>query len=382
MKICIFVHNFLPFLGGVERYVYNLSKELIARKHKIVIVTNNTMDVETYENMDGIDIYRFDCIKLLSGRFAIPKVNKTNRKIMSEVNKNKFDFTIITPRFYIHSYIGARFAKKKKIPALVIEHGTGHFTVNNIFLDKLGALYEHIITKLVKRNVPHFAGVSNACNEWLKHFNVTAELVLYNAIDLNGISSILEKNDRSFREEYNIPPDAVVVTYTGRLIAEKGIEKLIKACLRKDYNKDIYLFIAGDGDLFEKINKIHNDRIITLGRLKFSDIIGLLKDTDIYCLPTDYAEGLPTSVLEAIACRDYVITTKAGGSKELICSPEYGIILKNNTSDAISVAIENYIDDAESSELAIENAYKKLSEEFTWVRTTDKFLNYVNQNMK
>ena len=382
MKICFFVHNFLPFLGGVERYVYNLSKELTVRGHEIVIVTNNTVKVKTHDRMDEIEIYRLDCIDLLDGRFAIPKFNKTNRKIMNRVKSIKFDFVVVTPRFYIHSYIGARFAKKSNIPALVIEHGTGHFTVNNKMLDLAGEIYEHIITKLVRRNVNHFAGVSMACNEWLKHFNIAAELTLYNAIDLEGIEAVDDEKNINYREKYNIPDDAVIITYTGRLIAEKGIEKLIAAGLDKKYNREVYLLIAGDGDLLEKINTINNEKIVVLGRLDFSEVVNLLRQTDIYCLPTDYAEGLPTSVLEAIACKSYVITTRAGGSKEVIIDSGYGTILQENTSDGISKAIDKYITAPEKANMAIENAYDRVSKKFTWVHTTDVFLNYVKNKLK
>ena len=45
MEICIFAHNYLPNLGGVERYLYSMSKELHKRGYNVTIITNNIKGV-------------------------------------------------------------------------------------------------------------------------------------------------------------------------------------------------------------------------------------------------------------------------------------------------------------------------------------------------
>ncbi len=59
--ICIFTSNFLPNLGGLERYVYNMSKEFMRRGHQVTIVTSNTMLLPWRDNMEGMTIYRLPC---------------------------------------------------------------------------------------------------------------------------------------------------------------------------------------------------------------------------------------------------------------------------------------------------------------------------------
>lgn len=376
MEICIFASNYLPNLGGVERYVYNVSKELVKRGNSVTIVTNNTVDGKTHEKILGIEIYRLPCFKLLNGRFPVLKYNNVCRKLMKKVSEKRYDYIIVTPRFYIHSFLGARYAKKRRIPALVIEHGTGHFTVNNAVLDFAGRIYEHIITFFVKCNLRNFAGVSKACNKWLKHFNISTDIVLYNSISLEDIECI--ENTIDFRKKYNIPDDGIVVTYTGRLIAEKGIEKLINACKKID---NVYLFIAGDGELYNQIKSIKSKNIIPLGKLEFESVITLLRQSDIYCLPTDFAEGLPTSVLEAIACKCYVITTKAGGSKEIITDKNYGTILEKNTVDEIKKEIKYVLGNREKCNLAVQRAYEKVEQNYTWKKTVDNLVSIINSQL-
>lgn len=376
MEICIFAHNYLPNLGGVERYLYNTSNELIKRGHKVTIVTNNTVSGEQYEKMSGVNVYRLPCFKLLNGRFPVLKYNKLCRELIKKVSEKKYDYIIVTPRFYIHSFFGVHYAKKRKIPSLVIEHGTGHFTVNNAVLDFAGRIYEHMITFLVKCNAKNYAGVSRACNKWLEHFHITTDLTLYNSVSLEDIESI--KNTVDFRKKYNIPDGGVIVTYTGRLIAEKGIVKLINACKKID---NVYLFIAGDGELYNQIKSIKSKNIIPLGKLEFESVVTLLRQSDIYCLPTDFAEGLPTSVLEAIACKCYVITTKAGGSKEIITDKNYGTILEKNTVDEIKKEIKYVLGNREKCNLAVQRAYEKVEQNYTWKKTVDNLVSIINSQL-
>ena len=51
-KYCIFAAQFLPHMGGIENYTYNISKELIRRGNQVVVITNNTIDSPIHENIE------------------------------------------------------------------------------------------------------------------------------------------------------------------------------------------------------------------------------------------------------------------------------------------------------------------------------------------
>ena len=67
-----------------------------------------------------------------------------------------------------------------------------------------------------------------------------------------------------------------------------------------------------------------------------------------------------------------MVTTRAGGSKELITGKEYGIILKDNSPESIYQALEILIKDREYRIKAAENCYERLNEKFTWNRIAQK----------
>ena len=370
---CIFSAQYLPHLGGVERYTNNLGKKLVENGNKVVVVTSNTEKLQNKEEMDNILVYRMPCFNLLNGRFPILRFGKEGNNLYKELLSMEIDEVIINTRFYIHSYFGVKYAKKKKIKPILIEHGTDHFTVNNKILDWFGALYEHGITWAIKRKCDNFYGVSKACSNWLRHFGIMSKGELYNAVDTNHINQIIRNVKRTIRDEYKLEKESIIITYAGRLVKEKGVQKLITAFLRVRENyPNLDLFIAGDGDLYDELKQINNSNIHILGKVPFEQVVRLMKDSDIFVLPTDYPEGFPTSVLEAVACNCFVITTEAGGSKELIINHDYGIVMKDNTVDELIETLSEAILNWEYREKAVKLSYSRLLGYFTWNVITNK----------
>lgn len=371
---CIFSAQYLPHMGGVENYTYHLAKELVKKGNRVTIVTSNVENVKTYEEESGIEIYRIPCWNMINGRFPILKLNKKFWKINTKISKKNYDMVIVNTRFYLHSIYGVLFGKKNKIRTIFIEHGTGHLTLHNKVLDFIENIVEHSMTYVEKRFCKEFYGVSEACLEWLKHFHIKGKGVLYNAIDLQDIEKKIKQCKFSYKEKYHISNDGIVISFTGRLLKEKGILTLIKAVedILKT-NNNVYLLIAGDGGEWKEVKKFESEHIILLGRIDAEKVVTLLKDTDIFCLPSD-SEGMPTSVLEAVACKAYVVTTSKGGAKELICDDSYGIIMDNNDLCTVKRGLEKAIANKEGRENAVELVYQRLQKCFTWEKVAEKLI--------
>ncbi|WP_270643822.1 glycosyltransferase family 4 protein [Merdimonas faecis] len=365
-KYCIFAAQYFPHLGGVERYTYNLAKTLMSNGNKVVVVTSNVYNLKEYENMDGIPVYRLPCWNLLDGRYPILKPGKKTAKIYRILRQQKFDMVIVNTRFYFHSLFGMVFARRQKIKCITLDHGTSHLSVHSKFWDFVGGVFEHALTKVDRIFCKDYYGVSLACNEWLSHFHIKARGVLYNSIDLQQIRDMLSEESISYRQKYNIPKNAVVITFTGRLLREKGLPSLLDVMERIEKEReDVFLFIAGDGDMEEEIQRRKGRYIIPLGRIDFENIVALLKETDIFCLPS-FSEGFSTSILEAAACGCYIVTTARGGAKELLINEEYGCVIPNNQEDILYHALIEAIDNNERREKGIQLTYARIERKFTW----------------
>lgn len=365
-KYCIFAAQYFPHLGGVERYTYNLAKKLKEDGNQVVIVTSNVYRMKEYEKMDGIPVYRLPCFNLLKGRYPVIKFNSQFWKINRILKKKRFDMVIINTRFYLHSLYGMIFARKIHAKCITLDHGTSHLSIHNRFWDTVGAIFEHGFTKVGMLFCKDYYGVSEACNNWLRHFNIKAKGVLYNSIDLAEVEELKQKNMESYRQMYDIPEDAVVISFTGRLLKEKGLPSLLNVMdrLHKDGVK-AYLFIAGDGDMGQEINQRKNEYIIPVGRIDFEHIVSLLKESDIFCLPS-FSEGFSTSILEAAACECYIVTTARGGARELLIDDDYGCVIPNNEEAILYKALLETINNPEKRKKGIELTYQKVKTDFTW----------------
>lgn len=147
------------------------------------------------------------------------------------------------------------------------------------------------------------------------------------------------------KEKISWYPGDIIVTFTGRLLKEKGIFEFLESARRLTGKKNNYKFIiAGWFDfnnpsciLQDQLKKhLINDRIIYLGGI--NEVRELLYLTDIFVLPT-YREGFPRSVLEAMAMGVAVITTDVPGARESIIDDYNGLIVPVKNIELLMQAI-------------------------------------------
>lgn len=186
------------------------------------------------------------------------------------------------------------------------------------------------------------SNVSNEAKKSLVSKGAFAEEQLetvYNGIDLNKFKKISSKQE-------NNSDDVVKILAVGRLSMPKDYPNLLNAIkiLKNKTNKKFHLKIAGDGELRLTIEKMIdnlglNDVVSLLGRR--SDIPFLLNQADIFVLASEF-EGLPTVVLEAIACECYVVATDCGGTSEIM--GDTGQLVPTKNSPALALALEKTIE--------------------------------------
>lgn len=374
--IAIFSGYYLPHLGGVERYTYNLAQKLKKMGYKIIIITSRyNEDLKEIEETDYAKIVRLPTYKIVSERYPINKQNRRCKELLEIVKKENINSAIIQTRFWTTSYIASKFVEKNNIPACLIEHGSTHFTVNNKILDFFGEIYEHQLTNSIKKRVKDYYGVSKKCTEWLKHFNIEAKGVFYNSVNTEEI----EKYNKYIKKS----AEKIVITYTGRMIEEKGVLRLIEAFknLEKKYN-NLELNLAGDGPILEKIIQDNKNiaSIKVLGTISHEEVLKLLGRTNIFVNPSHFSEGLPTTILEAGMMKCAVVATPMGGTVEIISNENIGYICGFET-DEIQDKIEKIINDKEKMKKMGINIEKKVKEEFSWDVTAKKIANTIKYSV-
>jgi colanic acid/amylovoran biosynthesis glycosyltransferase len=165
---------------------------------------------------------------------------------------------------------------------------------------------------------------------------------------------------------------------TARLAPEKGIEFLLQALsilIQKNHN--VRLRIAGDGpSRFALENACRTlgimDRVQFLGSLNEQSLTDELSSSDLFVLPS-LAEGVPVSVMEAMAVGVPVIATNVAGTSELVEHGRTGLLVRPTDSEALSNAIIEMIRDHDLRRRSAQLGRAKVADEFDIRKEVRKF---------
>lgn len=139
-------------------------------------------------------------------------------------------------------------------------------------------------------------------------------------IDIAAARAFSGRRD-SLRTEWGIDQDAVVVATVANYRKQKNYPVLLEACaLATARDPQLRFVVVGQGPGAREVEALHaalglGDRMLLLGYRP--DAIAVLSAADIFTLSSDY-EGLPVSLMEALALGLAVVCTDVGGISETI----------------------------------------------------------------
>ena len=242
------------------------------------------------------------------------------------------------------------------------------------------------LDKTTNRFARHIIAVAGACRDFLiQHESISPEKITLvpNAIDLRRFSPGNADRPNS-RNKFGLPIDAKVIAGVGRLNPQKNFSLFldIAAALASRF-PELRFLLAGEGPeesmLREKARALGlADRIIFAGYV--ADTRQVYAAADILLMPSRF-EGLPMTLLEAMAMGLTVVASKLDGIAEVIEDGREGFLIESNDThgfvDRCAALLEN---PTKSSELA-SNARAKIEARFSVERMTsaveaiyDKFL--------
>jgi glycosyltransferase involved in cell wall biosynthesis len=184
-----------------------------------------------------------------------------------------------------------------------------------------------------------------------------------------------------YKKEHNLK-NKVLMTM-GRIVPWKGIKALIEIMpyiLEK--HSDTSLVIIGDGPELDNLKKLVSDSKLTdsvtfLGKITDTQEKSKLYDvTDVVVLNTFY-EGMSNVLLEAMALKKPVVTTRVGGNPEFV-NNDNGILVEYNNKEQITSAILKLLDNSDRAQSLGEHGYQT-TQQYTWDSLVEKNINVIDK---
>lgn len=176
-------------------------------------------------------------------------------------------------------------------------------------------------------------------------------------------NSIIVKEDKN-KKDYS----AKKILFLGRVGKRKGVYDILQVA-HKIISKypDVKFIIAGDGEV-DKVKKICIDKEINknieiIGWVSGDDKVKLLNEATVYLLPS-YNEGMPISILEAMAYKLPIISTNIGGIPQLISNNSEGFIFEPGDLEKLEEVLDKILEDRDLRERLGNNSFNKVNSKF------------------
>ena len=353
MKILIASDLHYPTINGVATFSRNLARGLADHGHEVLVIAPSQSGKKCKE-VDGNHVI----IRTNSISFPFYQNFRISPNPMREVKKIIEDFDPDVIHIQMVLWIGnaaLKVGNKKGIPIVSTNHAMPENLMDNL---KLLAPVSRPINYILKAYGARFHSkadyVTLPTQAAIDMFNANDKIVVpmlpvSNGIDIGRFTPTLA--DKDIYKTFELPLDAPIVTYIGRLDAEKHLSVLMRAFARVHAtHPDAHLLVVGDGTdaphLHEMMYELGLDEHTTFtGKVSDDDLVQLHKVGTVYCMPSP-AELQSIATLEAMASGQPIVAVDAGALRELCQHERNGFLCEKDNDEQIADGIRAIISDA------------------------------------
>jgi len=348
--------------GGGPEHIFQLLKRLNQSEWEIIICTFN----------DGLYWKKFNSLGIKTYNLPLRIFSlKTACKLFLILKKEKPDLIHTHgkgPGFY-----GRFISSFLNIPAVHTFHGF-HYEDLKIFTQWIHLAIENFLSLYTDQHVFVSTGEKNRARV-LKFLNETNSIVIHNGVDHKYINSLPITRNKALElsENEDWGKNKILGTIS-RLSPEKGILSLLAAFSKAIKEiPDLRLLIIGGypeehKDYYLKIKElIAQENLSNCVRILGyrEDAVKILKCVDFY-ISSSLSEGLPISILEAIASGIPTIATEIAGNKDILCNSVFGVLTNPGSADSLYKGIVTMVN-MTNDELNFisKNSYNRIKNHFS-----------------
>lgn len=344
-----------------NKTVFNFRGDLI--KHMIaegneVYVTGPNRDYE--EDILALGVKELIEIPFVKDNTSIRGDLSYLRSVRHAIRSLKPDLVFsYTIKPVIYGSIAAKSAKVPHIYAMVT--GLGRVYANNGLKTKI----VRMVTKILYK----------------KAFKACDRVIFQNGDDIEELVAggylIKEKTAQVNGSGVNMKrflktplPEAPTFLMVSRVIREKGIMEYCEAArsVRKEFPNVKCILLGGFDTSIGALQRGDIEQYIADGSIEYpgevKDPVSYFEKSSVFVLPSYYREGLPRTILEAMACGRPVITTDWPGCREPVEDGVNGYLVPVKDSESLADRMKQIINNSVQLNQMSEAAYKTCTEKY------------------
>lgn len=357
MKILIASDLHYPTINGVATFSRNLARGLAEHGHEVLVIAPSQNGRKSKE-VDGNHVI----VRTTSVIFPFYQNFRISLNPAREVRKIIEDFDPDVIHIQMLMGIGQaamRYGNKLGIPIVSTNHAMPENLMDNL---KLLAPVSRPINYILKAYGARFHSkadfVTLPTQSAIEMFGAGDKLAVpmrpvSNGIDLRRFTPGVAPGE--LYKTYRLPKDKPIVSYIGRLDAEKHLPVLLRAFVRvRAVHPEAHMLIVGDGTEAGNLRALAHDlglghHVSFTGRVSDEELVQLHKVGTVYCMPSP-AELQSIATLEAMASGQPIVAVDAGALRELCQDGRNGYLCPQDDDNAIADGIGAIISDTEKRE--------------------------------
>lgn len=358
MKILQTPVRFYPFTGGVENYVYYLSRELVKSGNQVKVVCANEPPTKTNDMVDGIQVQRLPYI----GKLANTNITSGLPSVLSTADCDIIHTHIPTPWCADWS---AFYSQRKNKPLVVTYHND---IIGKGVASLIARIYNSFALKYVLKTADKIVITQPS------YLNSSAHLTEYrDKIEIipNGVDVDKFNPEKMQTDDFSY---IFFLSVLDEFHQYKGLDYLLKALkIVKDKIPNVKLIVGGKGVLLDHYQEMAAslglmDNIEFAGFIPDEQIVDYYNQANVFVLPSisSLQEGFGIVALEALACQTPVVTTNIVGVAEDLKQIEGGLVVPPKDTKKLADAIIQILDDEQLQNEMGERGRKLVEEKYTW----------------
>ena len=362
LKILVINYEFPPLGGGGGVASYDFALEW-KKYGKIDVLTSNFKGLNSFENINGINIFRTKIFFrksrdtatflsmlsfLITGFLMGVKLCKKNR------------YNIINTHFAIPTGpLGYILSKIFKIPNVLSLHGGDIYDPSKKMSPHKNPIFGRIVKFILNRADRIVAQSNSTRDNAIKYYSPNKDIAI---IPLGFHPPIISKKNRN---HIGLDKDSFYFVTIARLIKRKSIDTILHA-MSKINNKKIKFIVMGDGPEMDFLVKLTNelglqDRVIFLGHTIDDDKYVHLKNSDSFILiPMNEPFGIV--FMEAMFAGLPIICSNSGGQTDFLFDGKNALLVEFGDIESCKNSMLKIYKDGDLRKMMSKNNKEKIKD--------------------